>query len=92
MIRLNKVTRDLNVGIQTLVAFLQKKGYNTDDFGPNTKITEEQYNLLVTEFSTDKDLKLESEKIFQDRHNKDGQRSISRPRTRTKRDAGKRAT
>ena len=78
MIRLNKVTRDLNVGIQTLVAFLQKKGYNTDDFGPNTKITEEQYNLLVTEFSTDKNLKLESEKIFQDRHNKDKGASVAR--------------
>ncbi len=78
MIRLNKVTRDLNVGIQTLVAFLQKKGYNTDDFGPNTKITEEQYNLLVTEFSTDKNLKLESEKIFQDRHNKDKGSSAAR--------------
>ncbi len=78
MIRLNKVTRDLNVGIQTLVAFLQKKGYNTDDFGPNTKITEEQYNLLVTEFSTDKNLKLESEKIFQDRHNKDKGASAAR--------------
>lgn len=81
MIRLNKVTRDLNVGIQTLVAFLQKKGYNTDDFGPNTKITEEQYNLLVTEFSTDKTLKLESEKIFQDRHNKD--RGTTTPREQT---------
>ena len=57
---------------------MQKKGYNTDDFGPNTKITEEQYNLLVTEFSTDKNLKLESEKIFQDRHNKDRGVSASR--------------
>ena len=26
-IRLNKVTRDLNVGITTVVEFLQKKGY-----------------------------------------------------------------
>ena len=41
-IRLNKVTRDLNVGITTVVEFLQKKGY-TIEANPNTKITEEQY-------------------------------------------------
>ena len=38
-IRLNKVTRDLNVGIATVVEFLQKKGY-TVEANPNTKITE----------------------------------------------------
>lgn len=62
-IRLNKVTRDLNVGITTVVDFLQKKGY-TVEANPNTKITEEQYAALVKEFSKDKDLKIESEKIF----------------------------
>ena len=55
-IRLNKVTRDLNVGITTVVEFLQKKGY-TIEANPNTKITDEQYDLLVKEFSTAKDLK-----------------------------------
>lgn len=29
-IRLNKVTRDLNVGITTVVEFLQKKGYTIE--------------------------------------------------------------
>ena len=69
-IRLNKVTRDLNVGITTVVDFLQKKGY-TVEANPNTKITEEQYAALVKEFSKDKDLKIESEKIIQDRQNKE---------------------
>ena len=69
-IRLNKVTRDLNVGITTVVDFLQKKGY-TVEANPNTKITEEQYAVLVKEFSKDKDLKIESEKIIQERQNKD---------------------
>ena len=50
-IRLNKVTRDLNVGITTVVEFLQKKGY-TIEASPNAKITEEQYAVLVKEFST----------------------------------------
>ena len=69
-IRLNKVTRDLNVGITTVVEFLQKKGY-TIEANPNTKITEEQYAMLVKEFSTDKNLKIESEKFSQERQNKD---------------------
>ena len=69
-IRLNKVTRDLNVGITTVVDFLQKKGY-TVEANPNTKITEEQYAALIKEFSKDKDLKIESEKIIQERQNKE---------------------
>ena len=69
-IRLNKVTRDLNVGITTVVDFLQKKGY-TIEANPNTKITDEQYAVLVKEFSKDKDLKIESEKIIQERQNKE---------------------
>lgn len=76
-IRLNKVTRDLNVGITTVVEFLQKKGY-TIEASPNAKITEEQYAVLVKEFSTDKNLKIESEKFSQERQNKDrNQASIS---------------
>ena len=69
-IRLNKVTRDLNVGITTVVEFLQKKGY-TIEASPNAKITEEQYAVLVKEFSTDKNLKIESEKFSQERQDKD---------------------
>lgn len=69
-IRLNKVTRDLNVGIATVVEFLQKKGHAIEA-NPNTKITEEQYALLVKEFSKDKNLRIESDKFIQERQNKD---------------------
>ncbi len=69
-IRLNKVTRDLNVGIATVVEFLQKKGY-TVEANPNTKISEEQYAMLVKEFSTDKNLRIESERFIQERQNKE---------------------
>ena len=69
-IRLNKVTRDLNVGITTVVEFLQKKGH-VIEASPNAKITEEQYAILVKEFSTDKNLKKESEKFIQERQNKE---------------------
>ncbi len=69
-IRLIKVSKDLNVGITTAVEFLQKKGF-TLEANPNTKISEEQYILLVKEFSKDKNLKIESEKFSQERHLKD---------------------
>ena len=69
-IRLNKVTRDLNVGITTAVEFLQKKGFTVEP-NPNTKITDEQYQMLVKEFSTDKDLKMKSERFSQERQSKD---------------------
>lgn len=69
-IRLNKVTRDLNVGIATVVEFLQKKGF-TIEASPNTKITDEQYAILVKEFSTDKNLRIESERFIQERQNKE---------------------
>ena len=69
-IRLNKVTRDLNVGITTAVEFLQKKGF-TVEANPNTKITDEQFELLKKEFSTDKDLKMKSERFIQERQSKE---------------------
>ena len=56
----------MNVGIATVVEFLQKKGY-TVEANPNTKISEEQYAVLVKEFSTDKNLRLESERFIQER-------------------------
>ena len=69
-IRLNKVTRDLNVGITTAVEFLQKKGFVVEA-NPNTKITDEQFDLLKKEFSTDKDLKQKSERFWQERQTKE---------------------
>ena len=68
-IRLNKVTRNLNVGIATVVEFLKKKGFEIEE-NPNAKISQEQYDALVKEFSKDKDLKIESEKI-KERQNKE---------------------
>ena len=73
-IRLNKVTRDLNVGLTTVVEFLQKKGFEITA-NPNTQITEEQYDLLVKEFRKDKNLRIESEKFSQERQNKERNRT-----------------
>lgn len=48
-IKLIQVQRKLNVGINTVVEFLNKKGHVVED-NPNTRISDEQYALLVKEF------------------------------------------
>ena len=66
-IRLNKVLTELNIGLQTAVDFLKNKkslGEIKDDANVNTKISDEQYNALVSAFKGDKDIKSEAEKIF----------------------------
>ena len=69
-VRLNKVTRDLNVGINTAVEFLRKKGFEVEE-NPNAKITDEQFDLLRQEFSNDKALKAKSNQFIMDRKDKD---------------------
>jgi translation initiation factor IF-2 len=54
-VRLNKITRELNVGIGTLVEFLQKKGFEVEN-NPNAKISGEAYMLLVEEFGDGQEL------------------------------------
>ena len=66
-VRLNKVLSELNIGLQTAVDFLKKKsdlGEIKDDATPNTKISDEQYDALVNEFSTDKAVKTQAEQLF----------------------------
>ena len=60
--RLSKIARELNVGISTIVDFLKSKG-ETIDSNPNTKVSPEQYQLLLEEYSSDISIKKESEKV-----------------------------
>jgi translation initiation factor IF-2 len=60
--RLSKIARELNVGISTIVEFLHKKGVKIDS-SPNEKITSEQVDMLLKEFSSDLNVKKESEKL-----------------------------
>ncbi len=60
--RLNKVAKDFNVGIQTLVEYLAKKGHQVEQ-SPNTKISDEQYELLATAFQGERMVKQEADKI-----------------------------
>ena len=64
-IRLNKVTKEFNIGLQTAVEFLQKKGFTEVEANPNYKITEEQYVQLQNEFSSDKGLRNEATQLIQ---------------------------
>jgi len=75
-IRLNKVTRDLNVGLSTVVEFLHKKGFDIKE-DPNMKISDEAYEHLVKEFKKDKNIKEESDKMSQERHHKEKKETVA---------------
>jgi translation initiation factor IF-2 len=58
-IRLGKAAGELNVGISTLVEFLDSKGVKID-MNPNTKLEGEHYDILQKEFAADQNLKEQS--------------------------------
>lgn len=64
--RLNKVAKEFNVGISTIVDFLADKGYKLD-VNPNSKIDEGMYNLLAKEYAADKATKEKSVKFGQEK-------------------------
>jgi len=58
-IRLGKAAGELNVGVSTLVEFLDSKGIKIDA-NPNTKLEGEHYDILQKEFAADQSLKEQS--------------------------------
>ncbi len=65
-IRLNKAIRELNIGLQTAVEFLEKRtdlGEVKDN--PNFKLSNEQFKALEDEFKTDQSVKNDAAKILQ---------------------------
>ena len=65
MARLGQLIKQLNIGLNTAVEFLNKKGFVVDGGSVNLKLTEDQENALVSEFGTDKDLKRRQEEAAQ---------------------------
>ena len=64
-IRLNKVIRELNIGLQTAVEYLMKKSSLGEvEENMNFKINDAQYAALVEEFKSDKETKNQAAKIF----------------------------
>lgn len=59
-IRISKAVKDLNVKHERLVDFLISQGIEVEN-SLHAKISEEHYNLLVKEFSADKNLRAEAE-------------------------------
>ncbi|MDR9486925.1 translation initiation factor IF-2 [Salibacter sp.] len=60
--RLNKVAKELNVGIGTIVEFLGKKGHEIEA-KPTSKITPELYEILLEQFMPDKAAKEKSQEL-----------------------------
>jgi len=61
-IRLSKAAREFNIGIATVLDFLNNKGFKLGR-DPNAKLTQEMYTLLVQEFASEKHVKEEAQKI-----------------------------
>lgn len=71
MARLAQVIKKLNIGVATAVEFLNKKGSKMEEGNPNAKLTEEQEQLLMKEFGTDEMIKQESDRLIQQRLEKE---------------------
>ena len=64
-IRLNKALRELNIGLQTAVEFLEKKSELGEvKAEPSFKLNDEQYAALVKAFQQDAAVRTEAEKLF----------------------------
>jgi len=61
-IRLNKITKQFNIGLDTLVDFLHKIGVEVDA-NPNAKVSEEYLGEISKKFGKDLELKQAAEKI-----------------------------
>ncbi|MBO4429982.1 MAG: translation initiation factor IF-2 [Bacteroidaceae bacterium] len=77
-VRLNKALKELNVGINTVAEFLQKKGMALQDATPNAKITDEQYALLQKEFGEDMKQNAETKQKIQNQKVKEQQEKKER--------------
>ncbi len=61
-VRINKILKEFNIGMGTLVDFLKKKGYEVEA-NTNAKITPEEYELVEKEFGKEQLIKEQSKKI-----------------------------
>ena len=61
-IRISKVVREFNIGLGTLVEFLNKKGIEIEA-NPNAKLSAEAYELIEKAFKKDHIVKAESKKV-----------------------------
>ncbi len=62
-IRISKITKECGVGVSSVTEALSKKGVDVTGFDNNTKLTEEQYNLIASEFKVDREAKQQVAKV-----------------------------
>ena len=62
MARISKVTKEFNLGLDTIVDFLEKNNFKIDR-DPNAKITDEMYELLKKEFQPESVKKQEAQEV-----------------------------
>ena len=74
-IKLSKVCKELNVGLSTAVEFFNKKEVTIAE-DPNTRITDEQYMMLVKEYNKDMALKIEAEEQARQRSQKTSEKQV----------------
>ena len=75
-IRLIRVSKELNVGISSLVEFLDTKGVQIEA-NPNIKIDNEHYEMLVVEFGKDKNMKKTVEREREKQLSKDKKETVA---------------
>ncbi len=61
--RLLAAAKEFNIGQDTLIEFLVKKGFNRDDLKPTAKLQEDQYYALQAEFQSDKVAKNKADQV-----------------------------
>lgn len=61
--RLLAAAKEFNVGQDTLIEFLVKKGFNRDDLKPTAKLQEDHYRALQAEFQGDKVAKNKADQV-----------------------------
>ena len=61
--RLLAAAKEFNIGQDTLIEFLVKKGFNRDDLKPTAKLTEDHYYALQAEFQSDKVAKNKADQV-----------------------------
>jgi translation initiation factor IF-2 len=63
-LRLSKVAKEFNLSLGKIVEFLASKGKPVEN-NPNAKIGQEEYSILLKEFSSDKNAREEAEQVSQ---------------------------
>ena len=64
--KLNKIAKELNVSVPTIIDFLRKKNITVDE-NPNTRIEDNVADMLTAAFASDKNLKTRSAQIAEER-------------------------